>query len=215
MIGSNSDRSAFKARSSEPHKTKSVYVHQEDLRSFAQLAISVPDRCKGLTSDRTHDQRTNAYKSVRSSWLMSLTIILFTCVAPHTKSKMAPYRCSTHLLLLSACSTHLLLQKARGSIGMCSKFIILLIKFSKVFTAQQVSSWVHLLVFIGTWRNKWARDWHLLWSGISARSTHKLHPLITNQLILHHDERISKRISTTYDQYTDPRFFYPVHLKYW
>jgi hypothetical protein len=31
-------------------------------------------------------------------------------------------------------------QKARGSIGMCSKFIILLIKFSKVFAAQQVSS---------------------------------------------------------------------------
>jgi hypothetical protein len=31
-------------------------------------------------------------------------------------------------------------QKARGSIGMLSKFIILLIKFSKVFAAQQVSS---------------------------------------------------------------------------
>jgi hypothetical protein len=29
--------------------------------------------------------------------------------------------------------------------------------------------------------------------------------LIINQLIIHHDERISKRISTTYDQYTDPR----------
>jgi hypothetical protein len=31
-------------------------------------------------------------------------------------------------------------QKARGSICMCSEFIILLIKFSKVFAAQQVSS---------------------------------------------------------------------------
>jgi hypothetical protein len=31
-------------------------------------------------------------------------------------------------------------QKARGSIGMCSKFVILLIKFSKVFAAQRVSS---------------------------------------------------------------------------
>jgi hypothetical protein len=31
-------------------------------------------------------------------------------------------------------------QKARGYIGMCSIFIILLIKFSKVFAAQQVSS---------------------------------------------------------------------------
>jgi hypothetical protein len=47
------------------------------------------------------------------------------------------------------------------------------------------------------------------------QSTHKLHRLITNQLILHHDERISKRISTTYDQYTDLRFLHPVHLKYW
>jgi hypothetical protein len=31
-------------------------------------------------------------------------------------------------------------QKARGSIGMCFKFIILLIKFSKVIVAQRVSS---------------------------------------------------------------------------
>jgi hypothetical protein len=31
-------------------------------------------------------------------------------------------------------------QKARGSIGLCSGFIILLIKFSKVFAAQRVSS---------------------------------------------------------------------------
>jgi hypothetical protein len=29
------------------------------------------------------------------------------------------------------------------------------------------------------------------------RSTHKLHRLTTNQQILHHDEIISKRISTT------------------
>jgi hypothetical protein len=46
------------------------------------------------------------------------------------------------------------------------------------------------------------------------RSTHKLHRLITNQPILHDDEKISKRISTTYDQYMDPRFLHPVHLKY-
>jgi hypothetical protein len=31
-------------------------------------------------------------------------------------------------------------QKEMGSIGMCSKFIMLLIKFLKVFAAQQVSS---------------------------------------------------------------------------
>jgi hypothetical protein len=54
------------------------------------------------------------------------------------KKQGAPDRCSTHLLLLSACLRHI--QKARGSIGMCSKIIILLIKFSKVFAAQRVSS---------------------------------------------------------------------------
>jgi hypothetical protein len=90
MIGSNSDRSAFKAWSSEPCKAISVYAHHDDLRSFAQLATSVTDRRKGLTSNCTHSQWTNTYKSVRGSWLTSLTIILFTCVAPHTKSKGAP-----------------------------------------------------------------------------------------------------------------------------
>jgi hypothetical protein len=47
------------------------------------------------------------------------------------------------------------------------------------------------------------------------RSTHKIHRLITNQPILHYDERISIRISTNYDQYMDLRFLHPVHLKYW
>jgi hypothetical protein len=50
------------------------------------------------------------------------------------KNKGALDQRSTHLLLLSVRSSpH---EKARGSIGMCSKFIILLIKFSKVFTAE-------------------------------------------------------------------------------
>jgi hypothetical protein len=102
MIGSNSDRSAFKARSPEPRKAISVYAHHDDMWSFAQLAINVSNRRKGLTSDRTHGQRTNTYKSVRGSWLTSLTIILFTCVAPHIKSKGASDQRSTHLLLLSA-----------------------------------------------------------------------------------------------------------------
>jgi hypothetical protein len=129
MIGSNSDRSAFKPRSLEPRKAISIYAHHDDLWSFAQLAISISDQRKGLTSDRTHDQQTNAYKLVRGSWLMSLTIILFTHVAPRTKSKGAPDRRSTHLLLLSARAllrtkskgapnqhcTHLLLLSARTS----------------------------------------------------------------------------------------------------
>jgi hypothetical protein len=65
IIGSDIDRSAFKARSSEPRKMISIYAHHNDLRSSAQLAISVLDRRKRLTSDRMHGQRTNAYKSVR------------------------------------------------------------------------------------------------------------------------------------------------------
>jgi hypothetical protein len=90
MIGSNSDRSAFNARSPEPHKAISVYAHHDDLRSFAQLVISVPDRRKSLTSDHTHGQWTNVHKSARGSWLMSLAIVLFIRVALYTKSKGLP-----------------------------------------------------------------------------------------------------------------------------
>jgi hypothetical protein len=56
MIGSNNDRSAFKARSLEPRKVISVYAHHDNLQTFAQLAISVSDQRKGLTSDHMHDQ---------------------------------------------------------------------------------------------------------------------------------------------------------------
>jgi hypothetical protein len=102
MIGSNSDRSAFKARSLKLRKAISVYAHHNDMRSFAQLAISISDRRKGLTSDRTHDQRTNAYKSVRGLLIDVPNHHTFYAVASRTKSKGAPDRCSTHLLLLSA-----------------------------------------------------------------------------------------------------------------
>jgi hypothetical protein len=47
------------------------------------------------------------------------------------------------------------------------------------------------------------------------QSTHKLDRLIINQPTLHHDERISKRISATHDQYMDSRFLRSVYLKYW
>jgi hypothetical protein len=116
IIGSDIDRLAFKAQSSEPCKAISVYAHHDDLWSFAQLTISIPDRRKGLISDRTHGQWTTVYKSARGSWLAvpysaktytfymrstaykkqeapdrrSLTqqkLSLFTYVAPHTKSK--------------------------------------------------------------------------------------------------------------------------------
>jgi hypothetical protein len=49
-------------------------VHNYDLWRFAQIAISIPDPCKGLTSDRMHDQWNNAYKLARGSRLTSLTI---------------------------------------------------------------------------------------------------------------------------------------------
>jgi DsbC/DsbD-like thiol-disulfide interchange protein len=44
MIGSNSDRSAFKEQSSELRKTISISVHHDNPRSFAQIEISVLDR---------------------------------------------------------------------------------------------------------------------------------------------------------------------------
>jgi hypothetical protein len=102
IIGSNSDRSAFKAWFPEPRNAISVYAHHDDMRDFAQLAISVHDQRKGLTADRMHGQRTNVYKSARGSWLTSLIIILFTRVAPRIKSKGAPNQRSTHFLLLLA-----------------------------------------------------------------------------------------------------------------
>jgi hypothetical protein len=74
MIESISDRSAFKTQSLEPRKAISVSAHHDDLQSFAPIAINIPDGRKGLTSDRTHGQRTNMDKLVRGSRLTPLTI---------------------------------------------------------------------------------------------------------------------------------------------
>jgi hypothetical protein len=154
----------------------SVYAHHDDLWSFAQLAISIPGRRKRLTFDHTHGQRTNAYKSVRGSWLTSLTIILFTRVAPHTKNKGALDQCSTHLLLLLACASPR--TKSKGLHSYVLQIYYFINQVFKSFCnsagiiivglALPQISWARLLVFIGTRRNKWARDRHLLWSGISA-----------------------------------------------
>jgi hypothetical protein len=64
--------------------------------------------------------------------------MLFTRVTPRIKSKRLLIN-GPHIFYYFQ---HALrrVQKVRGSIGMCSKFIILLIKFSKVFAAQRVSS---------------------------------------------------------------------------
>jgi hypothetical protein len=73
-----------------------------------------------------------------------------------------------------------------------------------------------LLLVVGGARNELGHEIDIYYDrAYQPRSTHKLHRLITNQPILHHDERIGKRISTTYDQYMDPRFLHPVYLKYW
>jgi hypothetical protein len=85
IIGLNNDRSAFKARSQEPRKAISVYAHHDNLQSFAQLAISVPDRRKRLTSDRRHGQQTNTYKSARGS----------RSVVPYSAKTYVFYTCST------------------------------------------------------------------------------------------------------------------------
>jgi hypothetical protein len=73
-LRSDSTPIAIKAGSSEPRKTISVSANHDDLRSFAQLAISVPNWYKGLNSDNMHGQRSNEYKSSRGFRWTSLTI---------------------------------------------------------------------------------------------------------------------------------------------
>jgi hypothetical protein len=74
MIKSISNRSTFKTWSPKLCKAISVSAYHDDLWSFAQIAISVLDRRKGFTFDRTHSQRTNAYKSAKGFRWTSLTI---------------------------------------------------------------------------------------------------------------------------------------------
>jgi hypothetical protein len=96
--------------------------------------------------------------------LLSKKLMFFTCVTPHTKSKglpiggpllskklmfftrVAPRTKNKGLLIggphIFYYFQHALhrIQKARGSIGMCAKFVILAIKFPKYFADQRVSS---------------------------------------------------------------------------
>jgi hypothetical protein len=64
--------------------------------------------------------------------------MLFTHVAPRIKSKGAPDQRFTHLLLLSARA--LPRTKSKGLHKYVLQIYYFLIKFSNVFTAQQVSS---------------------------------------------------------------------------
>jgi hypothetical protein len=141
MIGSISDLLAFKAWSPELCEVISISAHHGDFQSFAQIAISVPDRRKWLTSDGTHGQWTNAQTSARGSWLASLIISYpFYTRSVMYKKQGAPGRHSIQLLLLLAHASPCHIQKGRGSLGMCSRFSIWLTKFLKVFTDQQISS---------------------------------------------------------------------------
>jgi hypothetical protein len=80
-----------------------IYAHYDDVRSFAQIEISVQDRCKELTSDRTYDHESTCKKSARGSQLMPLTIsyTFYTRITAYKKQGALDRR-SIQLLLLSA-----------------------------------------------------------------------------------------------------------------
>jgi hypothetical protein len=145
MIGSIYDRSAFKARSSEPRNVISIYVHHDDLRNFAQITISVPDGCKGLTFNRTHDQRTNTYKSARGLPIdvpnhllyaqhriqinhgLPIDVpnhLLYFLHAYHHVQKARGSRSTLHTTSTTFQHAHHCVQKARSSIGICFIFSI-------------------------------------------------------------------------------------------
>jgi hypothetical protein len=66
----------------------SVSAHYDNLWSFAQIAISISNWCKGLTSNRTHGQWTNVYKNQGApDWRPLSSLIHFTRAMPRTKSK--------------------------------------------------------------------------------------------------------------------------------
>jgi hypothetical protein len=74
VIGSISDRSAFKVWSPKPRKAISVSTHHDDLWSFAQL----------ITRTVNEPMRTN--QPVALDWRLLSSLIPFTRTAPHTKA---------------------------------------------------------------------------------------------------------------------------------
>jgi hypothetical protein len=69
--------------------------------------------------------------------------MFFTRVAPRTKSKGLPIGAPHILYYFQNGLRHV--QKASGSIGMCFRFIILLIKFLEVFAAQLMLSSLYII----------------------------------------------------------------------
>jgi hypothetical protein len=70
---------------------------------------------------------------IGGSLLSEKESLLFTRVAPRIKSKGLPID-TPHIFYYFQHALHRV-QKVRGSVGMCSRFIILIIKFAKVFAA--------------------------------------------------------------------------------
>jgi hypothetical protein len=138
------------------------------VRSVNQcVQISQGSWLMSLTTSYTFYTRSIAYIPARGSRFTSFVIsyTFYTCIAAY-KKQGATNRCSIQLLLLLACAllctkrkglpidalysfyyfqhAYHRVQKARGYLGMCSRFNIWLTKFSKVFAAQQISSMVWL-----------------------------------------------------------------------
>jgi hypothetical protein len=89
--------------------------------------------------------RSTTYKKQGAPDQWSLTqqkLMLFTCVAPRTKSKGAPDRHSTHLLLLSAHASPR--TKSKGTPDRRSTHLLLLLARASLHTK---SKWLHRYVF--------------------------------------------------------------------
>jgi hypothetical protein len=102
-----------------------------DRRSLTQKKTYIFYTCStAYKKQGTLDRRPLIYQKKKS--------MLFTRVASRRKSKRLPIG-APHILY---CFQHALcrIHKVRDSVGMCSRFIILLIKFSEVFASQLVSS---------------------------------------------------------------------------
>jgi hypothetical protein len=139
MIRSDSNWLAFQAWPLGRHKAMSISAHYDDLWSFAQIAISILNWRKRLTSDRTHGQRTYVYKKrrvpdwhslssilyflhtqrhiqkARSFWLTSLIIYLmlfYTCSDAYKKLRCSRLTFLIIYLMLFICTT--LCTKRKG-----------------------------------------------------------------------------------------------------
>jgi hypothetical protein len=174
--------------------------------SYTRSAMYKSARGSRLTSLSISYTRSTTYKSVRGSRWTSLT-------SSYTRS--ATYK-SVRGSRMTFQPSLILFTRARGSRSMlhiasifCSSADIIINGLARPLTPQPVSQYSseceraieHEIIIYHDWVCR-------------PRSTHKLHRLTTNQPTPHHDGRIDKKRSTTYDQYTDPEFSHLIYLKY-